>query len=752
MGLTKPRAHQLQGSDYKASVRVVTTSNVNLSGGAPTSVDGVTLVANDRVLVTGQSTGSQNGIYRVKTLGTGSNGTWVRSKDADTNDDVTAGIVVMVTEGSSNADKQFKLTTNDAITVGTTSLTFTERKDDTSVAGSDTQVQFNDGGSLAGDSGLVFAKATDALTVTGNITGGNLITSALMDSATIHTSGLATLHSATVEDLTDNQVVVATTGGRLANTNKLTFDETTLAVTGAATVSTTLGVTGLSTLATATVSDLTDDQVVVATTGGRLANTNKLTFDESTLAVTGAITASTTITGTGNVTGSNLVTAGVADSATIHTSGLATLHSATVEDLTDDQVVVATTGGRLANTNKLTFNETTLAITGALTASTTAVVTGNITGGNLITAALMDSATIHTSGLATLHSATVEDLTDDQVVVATTGGRLANTNKLTFDESTFAVTGALTVSGESTLASAIVSDLTDNRVVIAGTSGAIEDDANFTFDGTTLGLGTTGTGDLILLTATEDSATASPVITLKRNSSSPADADYLGQIKFKGENDADQEVVYAKMTGKILDASDGTEDGIIEFNHIKAGSGTITGRFRSDSYQLLNGTTLTVNGLISTDATVTATGNITGGNIISSGRMDSSNGGAFRWFDSDGSHYFELKAAGTTTANKSYQWPSTDGSNGQVLTTNGAAALSWADSGSGGAGGFTDSTITVHPAADGDESLGTGPNDDTEETPFEAGGTDAFGVSLGSVYDQMEPTGSTSTIDLGAFT
>ena len=87
MGLTKPRAHQLEGSDYKASVRVVTVANVTSSGGAPTSVDGVTLVANDRALVTAHSTGSQNGIYRVKTLGTGSNGTWVRSKDADTNDD-----------------------------------------------------------------------------------------------------------------------------------------------------------------------------------------------------------------------------------------------------------------------------------------------------------------------------------------------------------------------------------------------------------------------------------------------------------------------------------------------------------------------------------------------------------------------------------------------------------------------------------------------------------------------------------------
>ena len=617
MGLTKPRAHQLEGSDYKASVRVVTVANVNLSGGAPTSVDGVTLVANDRVLVTAQSTGSQNGIYRVKTLGTGSNGTWVRSKDADTNDDVTAGMVVMITEGTTYADTQWKLTTNDAITVGTTSLTFSQRQD-TNVAGSDTQVQFNDGGALAGDSGLVFAKASNNLTVSGNVTGGNLITSALMDSATIHTSGLATLHSATVEDLTD-------------------------------------------------------DQVVVATTGGRLANTNKLTFDESTLAVTGAITASTTITATANVV-----------------------------------------------------------------------------GGNLTTAAVMDSATIHTSGLATLHSATVEDLTDDQVVVATTGGRLANTNKLTFDESTLAVTGALTVSGESTLASAIVSDLTDNRVVIAGSSGAIEDDANFTFDGTTLGLSTTGTDSLLTLTATENSSTASPVITLKRNSGSVADADYLGRIIFKGENDADQEVTYARVSGKILDASDGTEDGIIEISHIKAGSQVITSRFRSDSYQLLNSTSLTVNGAVSTDSTVTATGNITGGNIISSGRFDSSNGGAFRWFDSDGSNYFDLKANGTTTASVTYTWPAADGSDGQVLSTNGSGVLTWEDGG-GGASGFSDSTITTHPAAGGDEDLRTGPSDDTAETPFEATATDAFGVAIGSVYDQMEPTGSTTTVNLGAF-
>ena len=69
----------------------------------------------------------------------------------------------------------------------------------------------------------------------------------------------------------------------------------------------------------------------------------------------------------------------------------------------------------------------------------------------------------------------------------------------------------------------------------------------------------------------------------------------------------------------------------------------------------------------------------------------------------------------------------------------------------GGASGFSDSTITTHPAAGGNEDLRTGPSDDTAETPFEATATDAFGVAIGSVYDQMEPTGSTTTVNLGAF-
>ena len=56
---------------------------------------------------------------------------------------------------------------------------------------------------------------------------------------------------------------------------------------------------------------------------------------------------------------------------------------------------------------------------------------------------------------------------------------------------------------------------------------------------------------------------------LYRNSATPDDADYIGQIKFAGESDTGVKTI-TKITGKILDASNTSEDGILEFAHIKA--------------------------------------------------------------------------------------------------------------------------------------------------------------------------------------
>ena len=109
------------GLDFKDSVRVATTANISLSS-APAAIDGVTLSSDDRVLVKDQSTGSQNGLYVFN----GSGSAMTRATDADANAEVTSGMFTFVTEGSTNADSGFVLTTDGSITVGTTALTFAQ--------------------------------------------------------------------------------------------------------------------------------------------------------------------------------------------------------------------------------------------------------------------------------------------------------------------------------------------------------------------------------------------------------------------------------------------------------------------------------------------------------------------------------------------------------------------------------------------------------------------------------------------------
>ena len=185
MGLTKPRAAQIFNLDYKQSTRVVTTVSVSLSGGAPSSVDGVSLTLGDRVLVTGQSTGSQNGLYYVTTLGSGANGTWARTSDGNENGEIEAGMIVMVTEGVIYADTQWKLITDDPITIGTTALTFTQNYMANSISSGTSNVVVNSNANVtissAGTANVLTVSSTGTVTsgtasITGNVTGGNIST------------------------------------------------------------------------------------------------------------------------------------------------------------------------------------------------------------------------------------------------------------------------------------------------------------------------------------------------------------------------------------------------------------------------------------------------------------------------------------------------------------------------------------------------------------------------------------------------
>lgn len=113
------------GLDVKQSVRVATTAAINLSSDleAGDVVDGVTLVAGDRVLVKNQGTASENGIYVAVASAAGAAS---RATDADSNTEVTAGMFTFVEEGTVNADSGFVLTTDGPITLGSTSLVFVQ--------------------------------------------------------------------------------------------------------------------------------------------------------------------------------------------------------------------------------------------------------------------------------------------------------------------------------------------------------------------------------------------------------------------------------------------------------------------------------------------------------------------------------------------------------------------------------------------------------------------------------------------------
>ena len=362
MALTRPRAHQVSDSDYKQSVRVAQSSNVTLSGGAPATVDGISVSAKDRVLVLAQTDASQNGIYYVSVVGSGSNGTWVRATDADDQGDMTSGLTVKVTAGTVHDDTTYKLTTDDPITLGSTDLVF-------ALASAFAFGQVNAGGTtltadqvndlltltagtnvvVTGNSGTDTATIalSTAPTFTGNVTGGNLITTALTS-----TQHLTVLASGTVE-FNDNRL-------RNVADPTSTQDAATKAYVDSALSS------------VVTISDGSNTQV--------LADGDTLTFAGTSNEVDVAVSATDTvtiglpdaITISGNVTGGNLIT------------GAQVVATANI------------TGGNL--------------ITGAQV-----VATGNVTGGNIVTAAKAVSGTIETGAISVTNTSL-----DDSILITTT--------------------------------------------------------------------------------------------------------------------------------------------------------------------------------------------------------------------------------------------------------------------------------------------------------------------------------------------
>jgi hypothetical protein len=275
-----------------------------------------------------------------------------------------------------------------------------------------------------------------------------------------------------------------------------------------------------------------------------------------------------------------------------------------------------------------------------------------------------------------------------------------------------------------------------NTQVQFNDSGSFGGDSNFTWDKSSdkLTISVNHINDALLLTSTEGSSDASPVLTLKRDSSTPADGDYLGQLKFKGESDTSAERVYAKITAKTLDVSNGTEDGLIEYMVREAGSNKIMSRFRGDGIRVLNGANFIAEGdgkvgVGDTSPTyqvdVVGTGNFTGGVRFPDGNVQTvaytggaGGGGMVSWTIEDGSSNSEAISNSETLY--------ISGAGSVTTTFNGTTNVMTVSGAAGGGGGSPGGSVNQIQINDG------------------AGGFTAAGNSDRFIYDT-----STNTLDIG---
>lgn len=119
--------NKIDGLSYKDEVRVATTGNGTLATAYANgqTIDGQVLATNDRILVKDQSTGSENGIYKVNAAGAPT-----RTTDADSTAELN-NATVYVLDGTVNAGREYTQTAKNP-TVNTTSLVFVQKSTGTS--------------------------------------------------------------------------------------------------------------------------------------------------------------------------------------------------------------------------------------------------------------------------------------------------------------------------------------------------------------------------------------------------------------------------------------------------------------------------------------------------------------------------------------------------------------------------------------------------------------------------------------------
>ena len=169
-----------QGLDPKASAKAASTANIATLSGLLT-IDGVTLSANDRVLVKNQTAAEENGIYVASATA------WARSSDADTWDELVSAFI-FVEEGSTQADSGWVCTVNAGGTLGVTAVTW---------------VQFSGAGTYTAGTGLTLTGNEFSITNT-TVTAGAYGAASKTLTATVNAQGQLTA-------LADTDIAIANT-------------------------------------------------------------------------------------------------------------------------------------------------------------------------------------------------------------------------------------------------------------------------------------------------------------------------------------------------------------------------------------------------------------------------------------------------------------------------------------------------------------------------------------------------------------
>jgi len=359
------------GLDVKVSVRAVSTSDITLSGAQ--TVDGVSLVAGDRVLVMGQTDSTLNGIYVV------SAGAWSRADDADNSPtgEVTSGMFTFVEEGTTYAGAGFVLTTANPIVLGTTGLQF---------------AQFSSAGVVVGGAGLVKTGNTlDVVSANGGIVvNANNIALTLADGTLeITGSGLK------LASLAEGKVLIGNASG------VATAQDLSGAITIDAAGVTTLG-TGVVLNSNIAVGTIGLDKLVTGTAGQMIVLNGAGV--PSYVTVSGDVSVSTA--GVFTIVDDAVVTSKIADAA-VTTAKINDLAVPTGK-LADLAVTTAKIDDLAVTTGKLADAAVTL---GKLVALDPAkLVIGTASGNAQV--AISGDVTISEAGVATVNAATVVKVAD----------------------------------------------------------------------------------------------------------------------------------------------------------------------------------------------------------------------------------------------------------------------------------------------------------------------------------------------------